>query len=91
MWFTRLDLKNAYNLIRIAAGNEWKTAFHTKQGLFKYTVMPFGLTNAPVSFQEMMDTIIEDMEACIWYFNDRLVHSSNTEREHGGIVEQALQ
>ena len=86
-----MDQKNGYNLISIAARDSRKIAFCTKHGLFKYTVMPFGLTNAPVSFQEMMDTIIEDMEACIWYFNDRLVHSSNTEREHGGIVEQALQ
>ena len=32
-WFTRLELKNRYNLIRIAAGDKWKTAFWTKQGL----------------------------------------------------------
>ena len=43
-WFRRLDLKNVYNLIRIAAGDEWKRAFRTKQGLFEYTVMSFGLT-----------------------------------------------
>ena len=64
-WFTRLDLKNGYNLIRIAAGDEWKTAFCTKQGLFECTVMLFHLTNTAASFQEMMDTIFKDMEGCI--------------------------
>ena len=33
-WFIRLDLKNGYNLIRIAVGDKWKTAFHTKQEHF---------------------------------------------------------
>ena len=64
-WFPRLDLKNGFNLIRVAAGHEWKTAFRTKKGLFEYTVMPFGLTNAPATFQEMMDTIFKDEEGCV--------------------------
>ena len=90
-WFTRLDLKNGYNLIRIAAGEEWKTAFRTKQGLFEYAVMPFGLTNAPASLQEMMDTIFKDMEGCIWYLDDILIHGGDTEAEHQAIVEKVLQ
>ena len=64
-WFTRLDLKNRYNLIRIAAEDKWKRAFPTKEGLFNYTVMPFCLTNAPALFQEMIGTIFKDMEGCI--------------------------
>ena len=90
-WFTRLDLKNAYNLIRIAAGDKWKTAFRTKQGLFEYTVMPFGLTNAPASFQEMMDKIFKDMEGCIWYLNDILIYGGDTKAEHQATVEKVLQ
>jgi hypothetical protein len=33
-WFTKLDIRGAYNLIRMAEGEEWKTAFHTCYGLF---------------------------------------------------------
>jgi hypothetical protein len=45
-WFTSIDLRGAYNLIRMKAGEEWKTAFRTRYGLYEYIVMPFGLTNA---------------------------------------------
>jgi len=90
-WFTRLDLKNGYNLIRIAAGDEWKTVFRTKKGLFEYTVMPFGLTNAPATFQEMMDTIFKDMKGCIWYLDDILIYGEDSKEEIQQLVEQVLQ
>ena len=32
--FMKLNVKCGYNLIRIKKGDEWKTAFHTRYGLF---------------------------------------------------------
>ena len=49
-WFTKLDMRGAYNLIRIKTGHKWKTAFRTRYGLYKYMVIPFGLTNIPVLY-----------------------------------------
>ena len=50
-WYTKLDIRGAYNMIRMAEGKEWKTAFRTHYGLFESLVMPFGLTNDPATFQ----------------------------------------
>ena len=53
-------------------------------------MLPFGLTNAPTSFQEMMDTILTDMEECMWYLDDILIYSGNTKAKQQAIVEKVL-
>ena len=46
-FFTKLDVQQAYHRARMAVGHEFKIAFKTRYGLFKYLVMPFNLMNAP--------------------------------------------
>ncbi|RYP29017.1 hypothetical protein DL767_006943 [Monosporascus sp. MG133] len=91
-WFTTLDLRDRYNLIRIKPGDEWKTAFRTKYGLYEYLVMPFGLTNAPATFQKMVNYVLREYLNIfvICYFDDILIYS-NSEKEHEEHVHKVLQ
>ena len=55
--YTKIDLRGAYNLVRVKEGDEWKIAFRTRYGHFECLIMPFGLTNAPTIFQHIMNNI----------------------------------
>jgi len=70
--FSKLDLKLGFNLLWIAEGDECKTAFKTRYGLYEYTVMPFGLTNAPSVFQRYLDNILSEKIDCgvVVYIDD---------------------
>lgn len=48
--YTKLDIRSAYNVVRIRKEDERKNAFQTPLGLFEYSVMPFGLCNGPPHF-----------------------------------------
>ena len=54
-FFTKLDLRSAYNLVRIRDGEEWKTVFSTTSGHYEYPI-PYGLKNAPAVFQSFVAT-----------------------------------
>ncbi|ESK82006.1 reverse transcriptase-rnase h-integrase [Moniliophthora roreri MCA 2997] len=78
--FTKLDLQNGYNNIRIKDGDQWKAAFKTPRGLFEPTVMFFGLTNSPATFQAFMNDILKDFIDkgwCIVYMDDILIFSND--------------
>ncbi len=90
-YFTKLDLRCAYNLIRICEGDEWKTAFSTTTGHYEYVVMPFGLSNSPSVFQAFINDVFRDMlnQWVIVYIDDILIYSETYE-EHVKQVRAVL-
>ncbi|KAL0157255.1 hypothetical protein M9458_048501, partial [Cirrhinus mrigala] len=91
-FYTKLDLRSAYNLICIREGDEWKTAFSTTSGHYEYRVMPFGLANSPSYFQAFVNEVFCDMlnRWVIVYMDDILIFS-NTRSDHIQHVRAVLQ
>ena len=79
--FTKIDLLTAYHLLRIALGDEWKTAFRTRYDHFEYLVMPLGLTNAPAMFQAYINEVLYTYfdEFCVTYLDDILIYFKTQE------------
>lgn len=90
--FSKLDLRNAYHLVRIREGDEWKTAFNTPTGHYEYLVMPFGLTNAPAVFQAMMNDVLRDMlNRYVFVYLDDILIFSRSKEQHIHHVQSVLQ
>ncbi|MBW0531068.1 hypothetical protein O181_070783 [Austropuccinia psidii MF-1] len=89
--FSKIDLRGAYNLLRIKEGEEHLTCCRNKYGSFDYLVMPFGLTNAPATFQNLVNDIFQDLldVYVVVYFDDIMVFS-RSEEEHVTHVSTVL-
>ncbi|QRW24207.1 Retrotransposable element Tf2 protein [Rhizoctonia solani] len=89
--FTKLDLRWGYNNVQIKEGDEWKTAFRTKYGLFEYLVMPFGLTNAPAAFQHFMNNLFRNLiDVTVVIYLDNILIFSKNPKDHPTHVREVL-
>lgn len=93
LFFTKLDLKDAYFHIELDESVRHFTTFMTANGLMRFTRLPFGLANAPELFQRSMEKLMVKCKNIIVYLDDILVYGRTLEelREYVDMVRKTLQ
>ena len=90
--FTKIDLRGAYNLIRIQKGDEYLTAFRTHYRSFEYRVMLFRMCNALSTFQSLINRVLQKfLDKFVIVYLDNILIYSDCLNAHTDQVKQVLQ
>ena len=90
--FTKLDLRQGCNNVRIKEGNKQKAAFTTLEGLFEPTVMFFGFINLLAMFQAIMNELLRCLinTGKVGSFINNVMIGTESEEEYDELVEEIL-
>lgn len=75
--FSKIDLQDAYLQIPLDEQSSNLTTINTPFGLYRYKFLPFGLSVSPAIFQNVMDTLTENLSGVLVYQDDIIVHGSD--------------
>ena len=90
-WYSKMDLRDGFYNLLMAAEDRHKTAFRTRYGHYEWVVMPMGLCNSPASFQSMMNRIFGHLyDSSVVAYLDDIVAYDESEEQHLRTLEGIL-
>ncbi|XP_064463655.1 uncharacterized protein K02A2.6-like [Ornithodoros turicata] len=89
-FFSRVDLTQAYQQLRVDDATAEALTITTLKGLFKVKRLPFGVSVSPLVFQQFMDQLLMGLDGVVVYLDDILI-SAATMEEHSGRLTAVLQ
>ena len=75
--FTKLDMSQAYQQLKLDQDSKKYTTVNTHKGLFQYNRLPFGISSAPGIFQRAMENLLQGIPHVIVRIDDILVSGKN--------------
>ena len=85
--FSKIDLSDAYLQIPLSENSSRILCINTHRGIFRFNRLPFGVKVAPAIFQQIMDTMLSDLDFAIAYLDDILLTSQNAEEHKQHVFE----
>ena len=88
--FTKIDLSNAFNQLKVDVSSSQCMTINTTTGLFQPTILPYGIKTAPLVFQNVMDQVLHGIPGVCYYIDDILI-TANSEAVHLQRLDTVLQ
>ena len=90
VWFTNLDLKNAYNQLSLdkvtSSQGNFSIVCGDITGTYQFLTGLYGLGDMPNEFQRVMDSMLASIPFTNFYLDDILIASKGTFLDHKNIV-----
>ena len=87
--FTKIDLSNAFQQLKVDETSMKYLTINTTKGLFQPTRLPYGIKTAPLIFQNVMDQVLHNIPGVCCYIDDILI-TADCEAEHLERLEAVL-
>ena len=94
VWFSNLDLKNAYSQLKVCEKTSKQCLFSIvggkTTGSYQFLTGFYGLIDIPNEFQRVMDSVLKNKPFTNCYIDDILVASKGSLKEHKATIHKIL-